>query len=114
MAGTFERIEEIPEFQKDFRRLLKRYRTLREDLDTFISTQLKLLHKIARTRIGAGSSHSLNHLEGFKAPARRRSLVMVARDSLRRSSEMIEPRASESPEPYLVAGVGFEPATFGL
>jgi mRNA-degrading endonuclease RelE of RelBE toxin-antitoxin system len=46
MAGTFERIEEIPEFQKDFRRLLKRHRTLREDLDTFISTQLKLLHKI--------------------------------------------------------------------
>jgi hypothetical protein len=34
------------EFEKDKRKLSKRFRTLDEDLDTFINVQLKLFHKL--------------------------------------------------------------------
>ncbi len=40
----FNEVTFLPEFEKDFKKL-KRFRTLREDLQNFIETQLKLLHK---------------------------------------------------------------------
>jgi hypothetical protein len=45
MTKTFAKITRIPEFERDLKKLLKRYRTLEEDLKVFINTQLNLYHK---------------------------------------------------------------------
>lgn len=42
---TFAKISRRPEFDKDLKQLLKRYRSLEDDLKVFIYTQLVLLHK---------------------------------------------------------------------
>lgn len=42
----FHEIKELSEFRKDFKKLSKRFPTLREDLETFIHTQLNLYHKL--------------------------------------------------------------------
>ena len=42
---TFAKITRRPEFEKDLKQLLKRYRSLEDDLTVFINTQLILLHK---------------------------------------------------------------------
>ena len=42
---TFAKINRRPEFDKDLKQLLKRYRSLEDDLTVFINTQLVLLHK---------------------------------------------------------------------
>lgn len=42
---TFAKVSRRPEFDKDFKHLLKRYRSLQDDLTVFINTQLILLHK---------------------------------------------------------------------
>lgn len=42
---TFAKISRRPEFDRDFKQLLKRYRSLEDDLNVFINTQLILLHK---------------------------------------------------------------------
>jgi hypothetical protein len=42
---TFKQIERTPEFTKDLKKLLKRFRTLEEDLETFINVQMVLYHK---------------------------------------------------------------------
>jgi mRNA-degrading endonuclease RelE of RelBE toxin-antitoxin system len=41
----FFEIDYLPEFEKDFKRLSKKFRTLEEDFKTFINTQLNLFHK---------------------------------------------------------------------
>jgi mRNA-degrading endonuclease RelE of RelBE toxin-antitoxin system len=41
----FSEIDYLPEFEKDFKRLSKKLRTLEEDFKTFINTQLNLFHK---------------------------------------------------------------------
>jgi len=41
----FSEINYLPEFEKDFKRLSKKFRTLEEDFKTFINTQLNLFHK---------------------------------------------------------------------
>ena len=41
----FNEIIWLPEFEKDFKRLSKKFRTLEEDFKTFINTQLNLFHK---------------------------------------------------------------------
>ncbi len=41
----FSEIVNLPEFDKDLKKLLKRFGTLEEDLRVFISTQLNLYHK---------------------------------------------------------------------
>lgn len=43
--AIFKQIIRLPEFQKDLKKLLKRFRTLEEDLETFIKTQLNIYHK---------------------------------------------------------------------
>lgn len=42
---NFAKISRRPEFDKDLKHLLKRYRSLEDDLTVFINTQLVLLHK---------------------------------------------------------------------
>lgn len=41
----FSEIGYLPEFEKDFKRLSKKFRTLEEDFKIFINTQLNLFHK---------------------------------------------------------------------
>ena len=45
MVKIFSEIDYLPEFKKDLKKLAKRFRTLEEDLKTFIATQLNLYHK---------------------------------------------------------------------
>jgi len=42
----FNDITELTEYKKDLKKLSKKFRTLPEDIDTFVSTQLKLYHKL--------------------------------------------------------------------
>jgi len=42
----FNEISRLPEFNKDFKRLLKRFKTLEEDFIIFIEKQLNLYHKL--------------------------------------------------------------------
>ena len=46
MTKIFSDIRKLAEFEKDFRRLAKKFRTLDEDIDRFIANQLKLTHKV--------------------------------------------------------------------
>ena len=41
----FNDIRKLAEFEKDFKKLAKKFRTLEEDLSAFIANQLKLTHK---------------------------------------------------------------------
>lgn len=45
MKTNFSEIRRLPEFEKDFKKLLKRFTTLNEDIQTFIDNQLILTHK---------------------------------------------------------------------
>lgn len=45
MSKIFSEVRKLPEFERDLKKLLKKYRTLEEDLETFKHTQLNLLHK---------------------------------------------------------------------
>lgn len=42
---TFAKVSRRPEFEKDLKQLLKRYRSLEDDLNVFVNTQLVLFHK---------------------------------------------------------------------
>ncbi|MCK4306956.1 hypothetical protein KAW50_01870 [candidate division WOR-3 bacterium] len=42
----FDEISRVPEFEKDIKKLLKRFRTLEDDLKTFIEKELNLYHKL--------------------------------------------------------------------
>lgn len=42
----FRNISRLPEFEKDLNKLLKRFKTLEEDLKIFIEKQLYLYHKL--------------------------------------------------------------------
>ena len=46
VTKIFSNIYSHPEFNKDLKKLLKRFKTLEDDLETFISNQLKLTHKL--------------------------------------------------------------------
>ena len=46
MSKIFKDIVHLSEFEKDKKKLLKRFRTLDDDLNTFINIQLKLYHKL--------------------------------------------------------------------
>jgi hypothetical protein len=49
---TFKEIKNTSHFKKDLKTLLKRFRSLEEDLKVFINTQLKLFHKIKKDNDG--------------------------------------------------------------
>lgn len=42
----FHEISRLPEFAKDLTKLLKKFRTLEDDLEVFIKNQLNLYHKL--------------------------------------------------------------------
>ena len=46
MTKIFNDIRKLAEFEKDFKKLAKKFRTLDEDLNAFIANQLKLTHKL--------------------------------------------------------------------
>jgi hypothetical protein len=43
---TFSEVVRRPEFEKDIKKLLKRFKTIEDDLDIFIRTELNLYHKL--------------------------------------------------------------------
>ena len=45
MTTIFNDIHKLAEFEKDFKKLTKKFRTLEEDIDSFVANQLKLTHK---------------------------------------------------------------------
>lgn len=45
LRPVFHEIKFLPEFEKDFKKLSKRFRTLPDDLKNFIEFQLNLTHK---------------------------------------------------------------------
>jgi hypothetical protein len=46
MTTPFREIVRLPEFERDIKRLLRRFRSLEDDLEIFIKTELKLFHKL--------------------------------------------------------------------
>lgn len=46
MKKIFSEVRKLTEFEKDFKKLRKRFRTLDEDLEVFIEKQLQLFHKL--------------------------------------------------------------------
>ena len=46
MKKIFTEVRRLPEFDKDFKKLAKRFKTLDDDIETFINKQLKLTHKL--------------------------------------------------------------------
>ena len=46
MKKIFNEVRRLPEFGKDFKKLAKRFKTLDDDIETFIDKQLKLTHKL--------------------------------------------------------------------
>ncbi len=46
MDFPFKKVEELPEFRKDLKNLKKKYRTLDDDLDIFITVQLNAYHNL--------------------------------------------------------------------
>ena len=49
---TFNEIHRLPEFDKDIKKLLKRFRTVEDDLDVFIRAELVLYHKLKKDNKG--------------------------------------------------------------
>ena len=47
MKKIFNDIRKLAGFEKDFKKLAKRYKTLEEDIDVVIEKQLNLTHKLA-------------------------------------------------------------------
>jgi len=43
---VFNEIRKLTEFENDFKKLAKRFKTLDDDIETFINRQLKLTHKL--------------------------------------------------------------------
>ena len=46
MTKIFDEISRLPEFEKDIKRLLKKFKTLEDDLKVFIEKELNLYHKL--------------------------------------------------------------------
>ena len=52
MTKIFNKISQLPEFEKDFKKLLKKFRTLEDDLKIFVKNQLNLYHKLHKDNKG--------------------------------------------------------------
>jgi len=48
----FNEIKRLAEFEKDLKKLSKKFRTLEEDIETFIQNQLNLYHKLRKDNRG--------------------------------------------------------------
>jgi hypothetical protein len=60
----FKEIVRLPEFDRDMKKLLKRFRSLEDDLDNFIKTELVLFHKLRIENKGIVQIAGL----GFQSP----------------------------------------------
>lgn len=60
MTKIFNKISRIPEFEKDFKKLLKKFRTLKDDLRVFVKNQLNLYHKLHKDNKGIFSITGLS------------------------------------------------------
>jgi len=49
----FNDIKRLPEFERDLKKHLKKFRTLEEDLENFIQSQLNLYHKLKKDNKGS-------------------------------------------------------------
>ena len=45
--GRFSQVSRLPEFEKDLKKLIRRYRTIEDDLEIFIEKELFLYHKLS-------------------------------------------------------------------
>jgi hypothetical protein len=59
---AFTKVSRLPEFEKDLKKLSKRFKTLEDDLRIFIDTQLSLFHKLG---VDNGGNKSCEHGVGF-------------------------------------------------
>ncbi|HJX30711.1 MAG TPA: hypothetical protein VJ624_02545 [Thermodesulfobacteriota bacterium] len=48
----FSEVGRLPEFDKDLKKLFKRFKTLEDDLEVFIKTELNLYHKLGMDNKG--------------------------------------------------------------
>ena len=55
----------LPEFEKDMKRLSKRFRSLHDDLEVMIKSQIRLLHE---QQIDNGGIKEISDLEGVSIP----------------------------------------------
>ena len=62
MKTIFKEIKRLPEFDKDFKKLSRRFPTLNDDLDIFIKTQLQLYHKLGIDNGGIFEIQGLNNI----------------------------------------------------
>jgi len=46
MKKVFDEVKRLAEFEKDLKKLSRKFRTIEEDLQTFIQKQLNLFHKL--------------------------------------------------------------------
>jgi mRNA-degrading endonuclease RelE of RelBE toxin-antitoxin system len=69
MMKIFQTINYLPEFNRDMKKLIKRYPSLQEDLKVFIEKQLYLYHKLHIDNKGIVqlSGLHINNFEIFKA-----------------------------------------------
>ena len=69
MKKIFNEVSQLPEFQRDLKKLSKKYKTLPKDLEIFINNQLKLLHKLKIDNGGVVrvSDLGINYPEIYKA-----------------------------------------------
>ena len=65
----FSEVRSLPEFEKDLKKLRKRFESLDSDLDTFIQSELGLYHKLKIDNGGVFQISGLNieHPKIFKA-----------------------------------------------
>jgi hypothetical protein len=64
MMTPFKEIIRLPEFERDIKSLVKRFRSLEDDLDNFIKTELTLFHKLGIDNKGVVQISGL----GFQSP----------------------------------------------
>jgi hypothetical protein len=64
MMTPFKEITRLPEFERDMKKLIKRFRSLEGDLDNFIKTELGLFHKLRIDNKGVVGMAGL----GFQSP----------------------------------------------
>jgi mRNA-degrading endonuclease YafQ of YafQ-DinJ toxin-antitoxin module len=69
MKKIFNEARRLVEFEKDLKKLSKKFRTLEEDLETFIQKQLNLYHKLRIDNKGIFpiSDLGISHPKIFKA-----------------------------------------------
>ena len=69
MKKVFSDVRRLAEFEKDLRKLSKKFRTLKEDLEVFVDNQLNLYHKLGTDNRGCVriSDLGISYPEIYKA-----------------------------------------------